>query len=1396
MAYYFNFSLFFRSLLFIIFAEYNQYYYIMKASSIKCLITLLLLALPISLFSQTGTYFSANGQLSSSLINRLYQDKKGFIWIATEFGLNKFDGMHFTNYKHIDNDSTSLINDYVRTMLEDSQHNIWIGGIGGLMLYHPETNDFEKIEMHEQKSNVVSHISNLIELQNGEVWGITAGNTVFRINRELKMMEPIEEINQKLQMTSLNVIFEDIRRNIWISSEKNGLACYSFVSKVMTHFQYPDIPENNISDFIEDTEGNLFIGTLTKGLCRYNKEDGTFIPIPYRNRQELPIKELALIGDELLIGTDGEGVKIFNPKSGQVEDYPVHAAPFDLSKGKVHCILQDKDRNIWLGIFQKGIVFLPERRGCFEYIGHRLPYQNEIGTGCIMSIFRDADNHLWIGADSEGLFELDADFKLIRHHRPGVTKNSVANSIMTIFQDSEQQLWLGAYAKGLALLDKQSGTCRYIRRFEHEKVMSIAEDAHRNLYIGTLGSGLYIYNLNTQSIRQYRATRKENKEYVADEPANNWINALLCDKDGLIWIASYDGLSCYDPAKDSFIIFGSTNIVIRDAIGYSLHEDTEGNIWAGTSGGLYCFNKKTQAVQKFNMNDGLSNNIICAITEDKKRNIWVSTYNGISKLDRTSRHFTNYFVGDGLQGNEFTHGAFFRDKDGRMYFGGSDGVTHFLPEQIVEQPRKSDVYITDFLVFNEPINRNTLSGGKPIISSAVIDADVFRLNYQDNTFSIVFSTLRYDNPQQTKYQYRIKELGDEWQTTEPGNNRVTYNKLPHGKYTFQICAVEHGNTSDVRSIDIVITPPRYLSGWAYVAYGLLFLLMVWALLRYLRHRILLRREMTERKHQEEINEAKLQFFTNISHEIRTPMTLIINPIEKLLSDNHHPELNQTYLMIYRNSQRILRLVNQLMDMRKIDKGQMFLKFRETDIVGFINDLMLTFDYIAGQKNIRFTFRHEVPSLKVWIDLNNFDKILMNLLSNAFKYTPEEGEITITLAQGSCDTESPLKEYFEISIEDTGIGLDEDKIERIFDRFYQINSSSAYTNLGTGIGLHLTHSLVRLHHGTITAANRRDGKGSRFVMRLPMGAAHLEADELENPSNFEETPHPLPANKELSFEEGEAATDAVQGKPRTKFHILIVEDEKEIQSYLLQQLHHLYKITTCNNGKEAFNLILSSLPDLIISDVMMPEMDGITLCKKIKQNAAINHIPVILLTAKGKPEDYAEGMDIGADAYMVKPFNVEMLKKTVANLIANRKLLKNKFSGMQQQEEKQEVLSIKPADEILMEKIMKVINENLAEPSLDVEMLAKSVGLSRVHLYRKLKQLTNLGTQDFIRSIRIQQAAKLLKNKKMNISDVAYLVGFNNLSHFSNSFKGQFGVSPKEYMQKHEEEGEEGKLDAE
>lgn len=1344
------------------------------------------IAQPIS--AQTGKVYTTDMGLSSSLINQIFQDKQGFIWMATEYGLNKFDGSRFTNYRHVSGDSVSIKNNYVRTLFEDSRQNLLIGCIDGLMKYDRETDTFLEIPMFRAGKRVFPHITQIKELHNGEIWMTTTGQGMFRLDEQQKQAVSVDELLRQSNYNFQSCFYEDSYYNIWIGTYGNGLICYMPATKEVRVFKYPILNDNNVATIIEDKEGNLFVGTSKQGLSRYNREKNSFTPVPYTGSGALSVYCMSLVDGRLLVGTDGQGMKKYNPTKKLLEDYTINSAPMDFSEGKIHTILEDKDKNLWLGLFQKGVVLIPRQNNPFEYYGNRSIYYNPIGQGCVMSIFQDSNCHLWVGTDNEGIYELDAKGKRLRHYQPGNSAHSVANTVMCIYEDSDKNLWLGSYTRGIAKLNRRTGECEYSLPIDNEKIFSITEDKQKNLYIGTLGSGFYQYNLKTGNLKHYESSKDETGDLKRNELANDWVNYIFCDSEGLIWLGHYKGISCFNPSTGNFINYKKVNTLITGCVGYVVQEDASGNIWAGTTDGLYRFDKETEKLEKFTMADGLPNNVICGLSEDSRHDIWISTYMGISKYDVKNGRFINYYSGDGLQGNEFTHGAFYKDRGGKIYFGGINGITSFSPENIGNVSKETSVWVTDFYIFNRPVHKNSLSGGKPVITTSVQDAKIFRLSYQDNTFSVVFSTLQYNNPEQISYQYKINELSTQWLSTEPGVNRVTYNNLPPGRYTFQVRALNYGDYSEIRTIKILITPPWYQTWWAYCIYVTLIGLLVAGVVNYILSRMRHRREIMKREHAEQLNEAKLQFFINISHEIRTPMTLIINPLEKLLADKKDSELHKTYLMIYRNVQRILRLINQLMDIRKLDKGQMFLKFRETDMVGFIDDLMQTFEYMARKKKIRFIFEHEMPQLKVWIDLNNFDKVLMNILSNAFKYTPEEGEIQVSLTTGQDTTrKDALRDYFEIVVTDSGIGIDRNKIERIFERFYQIDNDVTKSNFGTGIGLHLSRSLVQLHHGVIFAENREGVSGSRFIIRIPLGSAHLRTDELETVDAegvmFRTVEKPVSVN--LEEELADEADELKVGKAKTRLRVLVVEDEDEIRTYLKSELSDDYKVETCNDGKEAYDLILRDAPDLVISDIMMPEMDGLTLCRKVKQNTNVNHIPVILLTAKSKPEDTLEGMDTGADAYMVKPFNTELLKKTIANLIANRRLLRNKFSGAQQQEDKMEKITMKSSDEILMGKIMKVVNEHLDDPALNVEMLASEVGLSRVHVHRKLKELTNLSTRDFIKNIRLQQAAALLtQDQKLTISEIAYATGYTNLSHFSSSFREKYGMSPKEYMSQH------------
>jgi signal transduction histidine kinase/ligand-binding sensor domain-containing protein/DNA-binding response OmpR family regulator len=1360
---------------------------------ISVTISLLLLTFSIAVYAQTGRFHSTDKGLSNSLINKVYQDRKGFIWIATENGLNKFDGVRFSIYRHRITDTASLKNNYVRSLYEDSHGNFWIGCINGLQLYDRATDSFSEVRIQRNGEEVNPHITAIIERSNGEIWMSTSGQGVIRVLQSEAVIET--ELSERMNNLFLNTIFEDSKCNLWIAAEGKGLFRYTPETGELKNFRaVQGLTNDDVVAICEDIQGNIFAGTLNGGLyvLKTIESEAVFQPVLYNNKTTLNIKTLMLNKQgTIYIGTDGEGLKGYDADRNMIVDCVTNAAPFDFSKSKVHSILQDKDNNLWLGIFQKGLILIPSIQNGFKSYGYNSIYKNNIGSGCVMAIWKDSQGVTWIGTDNDGLYGIDDRGERLVHysHQPG-NEHSVPGTIMAIYEDSRQDLWLGSYFNGLARMDRHTGRCEYIPQISShndrvgEKVSCITEDDHQHLWIGTLGLGIRKIRLSDHAITRYESTRDESNDWHIDRLPNDWINCILKGADGMLWIGTYKGLSCFDPRKNTFINYTGRNNLLPGYVVSSVLESSDGRVWVGTSEGLFRFDKEKEEFTHFTTNDGLPSDVICGMMEDEYGNIWISSHRGLSKLVIRERKFVNYYAADGLQGNEFSRGAAFRDKQGMMYFGGINGITVFSPKEIVEQKKDLKVMITELYLVNRVVKKGDRSGNHIITESSVIDSDSFTFAHNENTFVFEFSALEFSNPERMIYQYKIDELGNEWASTYPGVNRITFTNLNPGKYTFRVRACDHDNLSDIRTISILIAPPWYETTGAIFLWVIIACTLLYAVIMYILSHFRHRQELLALEHQREINEAKLQFFINISHEIRTPMTLIINPLERLIAEGNS-EKQPTYLMIYRNAQRILRLMNQLMDIRKLDKGQMHLKYCETDIVGFISDVMQTFDYQALKRNITFTFDHEDKELNVWIDMNNFDKVLLNVLSNAFKYTSEGGEINVKLTTGHKESvKGPLKNYVEISITDNGIGIDKDKIEQIFERFYQINNDVTKSNSGAGIGLHLSRSLVELHKGTIRAESREEGAGTRFIIRLPMGSNHLKTEDLEHPEERTDK-KPIFERRESTLPDDLIAGDPVGSKrikAKTRYKVLVIEDDDEIRRYIHDELSDTYHVSECVNGKEGWEHIFKEKPDLIISDVMMPEMDGITLSKKVKQHININHIPIILLTARSKSEDRIEGLEAGADAYMVKPFNADLLKTTVSNLINNRKRLKNRFSSEKQVDEQIAKIEKKSNDEILMEKVMRTINGHLDDPMLNVEMLAANTGMSRVHMHRKLKELTNQSARDFIRNIRLKQAAALLPEKKLTISEIAYTTGFSSTSHFSNSFKELYGVSPTEYRQ--------------
>lgn len=818
--------------------------------------------------AQTGKFYSTDKELSNSLINAVYQDRKGFIWIATENGLNKFDGTRFSIYRHNATDSTSLKNNYVRTLFEDSRGNFWIGCINGLQRYDRATDNFHELFISRKDGRKNPHITSIIERRNGDLWIATSGQGAISLKKNSNPASfHIEtELTDRIGSNYLNVIFEDSRQNLWIATEEKGLYRYSPESKELKSYKAPyHIAGDDVSAICEDAHGQIFVGTLTKGLFRLSsRQEGNFEPVLYQNRMNLNIRTLIIdTRGKLIIGTDGEGVKEYQPQQDIIVDSEINAGPFDFSKSKVHSLIEDKDHNLWLGIFQKGLILVPGISNKFDYYGYKSIHNNTIGSSCVMAIHTDEQATIWIGTDNDGLYAINDQGKQLRHytHQAG-NPQSVPGTILCLYEDSNQELWLGSYFDGLARMNKQTGTCQDATSLLQgnlnagkPKVSCIIEDKNKNLWVGTYGSGLYKINLPTQHVTYYESTRNENDDWSINRLPNDWISYLLEDKEGMIWIGTYKGLAVLNPQTDNFINYKKQNNLLPGYVVYSLLESSNGEIWTGTSEGLVCLNKDRLTPVLFTTADGLPSDIICGLAEDEKKNIWISTHQGISKLNPPEKKFINYYAGDGLQGNEFTRTAVFKDKRGKIFFGGTNGVTAFYPQDITEIKKEMNVLITGFHVANRPVKKGDKSGNNVITDTAVMDTEQFTLAYNENTFSIDFSVLEFSNPDRISYQYKIKELGDEWISTQPGTNRVTYSSLKPGKYTFSVQARDHNNFSNIRTVTIAITPPWYQTWWAKVIWGCLGALLIYALTMYILSRIRHRQEVMRQKHMEQINEA-------------------------------------------------------------------------------------------------------------------------------------------------------------------------------------------------------------------------------------------------------------------------------------------------------------------------------------------------------------------------------------------------------------------------------------------------------------------------------------------------------------------------------------------------------------
>ena len=1346
----------------------------------QLIITMMICLFPIQTWAQSGKLFNTDNQLSSNLATQVFQDKSGFIWIATRNGLNNYDGYHITVIKKDMSNFLGLNSNYINSIAQDEKEHILLGTNNSLLEF--TGSEFLKIPMLDSKGKeLATYVKQIYPLRNKDVAVATSGYGIMLKKQDEQKCHAMKGEVEKLKY--IHKLLEDKRGRLWIITEDGKLYRKETNGRVTSHFTGTE--GVGAQDIQQDALGNLYLASKNQGV--YLLRAGSNALARISNIGNLPIDNIYISrNNKLYIGCDGLGIYVYDPQTGFLQDNPLFSRLVNLAKSKVTSIIEDNQGNIWVSMLQKGVFMQRNIQNDFNYMGFRLGNLNVIGENCVTSLSINQGNQVWVGTDKDGLYLFNIATRSVEGHFLN------QSTVLTLCKDQQGRTWVGTYTDGLGYMDA-AGSFHPVDLGISKSVgiFDIKQDPQGNIWIATMGEGLFCLQKNG-SRRNYKTKYGADNNLKINCLPNDYLVKMAFSKDGnRVYVATSVGLACLDRKRNSWVsTFKGINCLNKNSFSHCVFVDSKDHVWYGTEDGAFCFDfRKGIKPKLYTTANGLTDNCVASITEDYQGNIWLGTIKGLNKLALKSGTITKFYAESGLQSNEFSDASVCTTQDGKtILMGGSGGLNWFQADQVRQHPWQAKVVISGFILNNKMVTPGMKSGSYTITANWSTFSRDFQLSHEDNTFTLQLSTLTYNDVEQISYVYSIN--GDAWRTVPAGQNELAFSHMAPGSYKYRIKAICNGYETPVKEFTIIIHPAWYASIWAKLFY---LLLLIAAIMLYLRHR---KRQMEDQLilqqhiHAEEMGEAKIKFFMNISHEIRTPLTLIITPLLSLIKEDKEPHRQGIYEIIRKNSERILHLINQMMDLRKIDKGQMVMRMCKTDMVSFINEEYDLFKQQAIAKSIDFEYQHDCEELPVWIDRNNFDKVIINTLSNAFKFTPTAGHILLSLTH--------TDHHAYISIKDSGIGIPKDKLETIFQRFYQSPNDPNDRNIGTGIGLDLTRSLVELHYGTISARNNEGEKGSKFehgsefIIRIPLGKDHLKPEEI-----IEEEKMKKEQNNELAEAEQEEQLAENNDQPAetlnnsdttpasakgAKAEIVIVEDEEDIQEYLKAQLSSDFKIRTYPNGKVALNEILKNKPDLVISDIMMPEMDGTTLCAKLKSNINTNDVPIILLTAKSREEDQLEGLQTGADAYILKPFNMDILHRNIINLLTVRRTLRNKFTGNESQNHQVEQIEMQTPDNSLMQRIMEVINENINDSDLSVDMIAQKVGISRVHLHRKMKELTNQTPHSFIRNIRLQQAAKLLKDGKQSITEVMYACGFSNSASFSTMFKNLYGCSPREYMQ--------------
>jgi len=1325
---------------------------------------------------RTFEHFNVDHGMPSNIAQCIIQDKEGYLWFGMYAGIARYDGYNFTSYINEPGNPNSINSGTVQALCEDKDGSLWIGTSLGLDKFDPATGSFAHFFPSPRGvgADFSNHVLSVCEDKFGMLWVGTADG-LYKFDKDTESFTSYKNNpadSGSLRNNYVSALLEDRDGALWIGTG-NGLDKLDRETDTFVHYWHD--PENTtvpvviewnqavkyhvsyqINSIYEDKAGTLWLCTNGEGLIEFNKTGETYTT--YKRDVKNPTSPTGPTNNRVTsicedkdgnywIGTEFGGVNIFNKHTGAFSHYRRNEFdPGSLSHNLVLSVLCERSGTIWMGTFL-GVNKLNRAKQPFVQY-NKLENSWDQSLGDYAGYLAGGHNMVWIEANKHilkfdpkaGTFSLQPFTWVPAGDTSGIWMLPNADVGGMYTRDGNGHFTRVKYSNG--------------QEFSHRYSCFYRVPSSDTTWVGTREGGIFIFDKRTKTLSSF-------------DSLNTSIKCIYKDSFGLLWAGTKDaGLFRYGETpktRTRFISVVDDPTSISGNFVTAIMEDAKQNMWFGTSNGLNRYDRTTNSFMHYTEENGLANNWIFAIEIDDPGNVWLATNYGITKLNPETGEVRNYDKSYGLATNRLAFSSYKTD-DGEMYFSGPGGLTRFHPGKIKDNPYIPPIVITSIQVFDKPVQF-----GKEMT-----------FPHDRNFLAFEFTALSYVSSERNQYAYKMEGLDEDW--VYSGTRRyASYPNLAPGEYRFRARGSNNDGVWNDEGTSVIITilPPWWKTTWAYIGYGLLMLLVIFGARRYEMNRLNLRNQVkldeVKLKEHEETNRVKSRFFANISHEFRTPLTLILGPIERILAEDPGEHIARQAGMAKRNAMRLLNLVNQLLDLSKLEAGKLQLQASKENIVAFVSGVTMSFESLAERKAIRLKVTAEHNDIEIYFDRDKMAKILANLLSNAFKFTPEDGEIAVTL---TLVPDGQGEDKIEIAVADTGIGISGDEVPKLFDRFYQVDSSHTREHEGTGIGLALTKELVELHHGTIRAFSKI-GEGSKFVIELPLGREHLSDDQIVDAYGQ--------VDREIVMSEAEYAVPVSpsmqQGSEvgsEDKTIILVVEDNADVREYIKDSLGDGYRIEEAVNGEQGLAQAESIIPDLIISDIMMPKMDGTELTRRIKNDQRTSHIPVILLTAKSEQESKLQGLETGADDYLTKPFDTKELLARIKNLITIRRKLQEKYGGGEYFG-KRGKKTISALDEEFLKNVSEVIERHVSEEDFSIEEFDKELGMGRVQIYRKLKALTGKSPSKYIRTVRLAKARALIREKQGNISEIAYSVGFSSPQYFTRCFKEEFGYPPSDVV---------------